>query len=375
MGSNPPSFVEFNNVELVIVGIKSLLEVTAAQSSDTSSFEEVMRDVNWINDMNDEMHTLYENDTLCLADLPASREPIGTRLVAKDYSKKEGVSYEETFSHVVKMGTLNEDVYMLPPPGFFKSSENNVCKLKKSLYGFKRVPRQWNHKMSESLSKAGFVQPMMTPVPKNIVFTHKDYEDDKYLIAANFVMHEKTKNFDIDVHLVREKVSFGLIRTIKLKDTIMVAMPKLVGEGFYMCTIRVEYEWKPPRCLSCKVGLKVGFKLVKQVYRHVFNKNGANLSGNKKQAKVSRQEVSNSNQFDALLSVENDDDLEQQILDGKLMFVDDDGKPLYKADSTGIADSDSEVEKVYNKTAGFMASTGLKRGSKSGYGTNSLLEQ
>ncbi|GKC12037.1 hypothetical protein Tco_1008819, partial [Tanacetum coccineum] len=33
----------------------------------------------------------------------------------------------------------------------------------------------------------------------------------------------------------------------ELKDTIVVAMPKLVGEGFNMCTIHVEYEWKPPR--------------------------------------------------------------------------------------------------------------------------------
>ncbi|GJW21024.1 putative RNA-directed DNA polymerase [Tanacetum coccineum] len=40
---------------------------------------------------------------------------------------------------------------------------------------------------------------------------------------------------------------------MKLKDTIVLAMPKLVGEGFYMCTIRVEYEWKPLKCLSCKV--------------------------------------------------------------------------------------------------------------------------
>ncbi|GJU39104.1 hypothetical protein Tco_1192061, partial [Tanacetum coccineum] len=30
---------------------------------------------------------------------------------------------------------------------------------------------------------------------------------------------------------------------MELKDTIMVAMPKLVGEGFYTCTVRVEYEW------------------------------------------------------------------------------------------------------------------------------------
>ncbi|GJW33240.1 hypothetical protein Tco_0053272 [Tanacetum coccineum] len=39
----------------------------------------------------------------------------------------------------------------------------------------------------------------------------------------------------------------------ELKDTIMEAMPKLAGEGFSLCTRRVAYEWKPPRCLSCKV--------------------------------------------------------------------------------------------------------------------------
>ncbi|GJT58841.1 hypothetical protein Tco_1002374 [Tanacetum coccineum] len=32
----------------------------------------------------------------------------------------------------------------------------------------------------------------------------------------------------------------------ELKDTIMVAMPKLTGEEFYTCNDRVEYEWKPP---------------------------------------------------------------------------------------------------------------------------------
>ncbi|GKC99433.1 ribonuclease H-like domain-containing protein [Tanacetum coccineum] len=55
-------------------------------------------------------------------------------------------------------GSLSEDVYMLPPPGFFDKNDKRVCKLKKSLYGLKQAPRQWNHKLYETLVEAGFEQ-------------------------------------------------------------------------------------------------------------------------------------------------------------------------------------------------------------------------
>nr|GEY40454.1 ribonuclease H-like domain-containing protein [Tanacetum cinerariifolium] len=42
-------------------------------------------------------------------------------------------------------------------------------------------------------------------------------------IAANLVMHSKTKHFDIDVHLVREKVASGLIKTEKVDSKSQVA--------------------------------------------------------------------------------------------------------------------------------------------------------
>nr|GEV03739.1 hypothetical protein [Tanacetum cinerariifolium] len=43
------------------------------------------------------------------------------------------------------------------------------------------------------------------------------------------------------------------LRAIMKLYNIVVVMPNLIGEGFYMCTIRVEYEWKPHMCSSCKV--------------------------------------------------------------------------------------------------------------------------
>ncbi|GJZ91320.1 hypothetical protein Tco_0663247 [Tanacetum coccineum] len=66
------------------------------------------------------------------------------------------------------------------------------------------------------------------------------------------------------------------------------------------------------------------------------------------------------------------DKIERQICEGKLMFVDDDGNSLVP---TGIVDSDSEVEVLFDETTNLRLSTSGKDGSDKGYGTNSLLEQ
>ncbi|GKA18128.1 hypothetical protein Tco_0697965 [Tanacetum coccineum] len=73
--------------------------------------------------------------------------------------------------------------------------------------------------------------------------------------------------------------------------------------------------------------------------------------------------------------VERIDKIERKIIDGKLTPLDDDGKPLPNVVSSVNEDSDNEVENVVDEHAVFMASTGLKSGNDSGYGTNSLLEQ
>nr|GEW97361.1 ATPase, F1/V1/A1 complex, alpha/beta subunit, zinc knuckle CX2CX4HX4C [Tanacetum cinerariifolium] len=200
-------------------------------------------------------------------------------------------------------------------------------------------------------------------------------------------------------------------------DNIVVAMPKITREGHYTCNVRVEYEWKHPMCSSCKV------------FGHVHEECTKNTgAGKKKTVKKPSQtprgvpncmeptiEVSNSNPFDVLNSVDNDgsfdtnggtnnlvnneaissgssfmyidndgecasntsigvkiDKIERQIGEGKIRLLDNDGNPLVP---TGIVKSDSEVELVFDDDADLRIPTNGNDGNDKGYGTNSLLEQ
>nr|GEZ73383.1 hypothetical protein [Tanacetum cinerariifolium] len=139
------------------------------------------------------------------------------------------------------------------------------------------------------------------------------------------------------------RVMIDLRANVDLEDTIVVAMPKTIGEGYYTCTIRVEYEWKPPRCSCC-------FKPHKE-FRHAPKMPTASSTGNKKKG------------------VEPTNEFEDVLIDGQAILVDENGNPLKKVKYSGDYDREYEVASVDNDMAHSIAS------EKVCFGTQSLLEQ
>lgn len=158
----------------------------------------------WIQAMNSEMKSLKEMKTWILVPLPKGRKPVSckwvyktktnadgsldkfkARLVARGYTQRKGIDYEETFSPVAKMatirsvlsiaanegltltqfdvstaflnGSLSEEIFMKQPEGYNDGS-NNVCKLMRSLYGLKQAPRCWNKCIVDYLTSINFKQ-------------------------------------------------------------------------------------------------------------------------------------------------------------------------------------------------------------------------
>ncbi|CAL1362597.1 unnamed protein product [Linum trigynum] len=108
-----------------------------------------------------------------------------TRLVAKGFYQRPGLDFTDTFNPVVKpvtvrtvftlalsqswpiaqfdvnnaflQGPLEEEVYMVQPPGFVDPSRpQHVCRLRRAIYGLRQAPRAWYTALSAFLVDFGF---------------------------------------------------------------------------------------------------------------------------------------------------------------------------------------------------------------------------
>ncbi|KAI7159413.1 hypothetical protein KC324_g13609 [Hortaea werneckii] len=117
-------------------------------------------------------------------------EKFKARLVARGFSQKYGIDFEDTFAPTVRHDTLRlfmavvckedlechqidvnnaftestlvEDIFMKPPPGV-STPPGMVLQLQKSLYGLKQAARDWNQLCGSQLREMGFVSAESDP--------------------------------------------------------------------------------------------------------------------------------------------------------------------------------------------------------------------
>jgi hypothetical protein len=152
-------------------------------------FEEAIQKKEWADAMTEEYRSIIKNDIWELVLRPKSKDVVSSkwlfkikhsvdgsiekykaRFVARGFSQKEGIDYEETFAPIARYtsirtiialaakmkwklhqmdiktsflnGVIEEEVYIEQPQGFeVEDRKTHVCKLKKALYGLKQAPR------------------------------------------------------------------------------------------------------------------------------------------------------------------------------------------------------------------------------------------
>ncbi|KAJ4711012.1 Retrovirus-related Pol polyprotein from transposon TNT 1-94 [Melia azedarach] len=203
----PPKRYGFE--DMVAYALQVAKEVDT-NSNEPSTYKEAVtytESTQWLAAMGDEMESLHKNQTWELTKRLRDRKIVTckwvykkkegetsvegikykARVVARGFTQREGVDYNEIFSPVVRHtsirvllaivahqdleleqldmktaflhGELEEEIYMTQPDGFQVSGkEDYVCKLKKSLYGLKQSPRQWYKRFDSYMIEIGYTR-------------------------------------------------------------------------------------------------------------------------------------------------------------------------------------------------------------------------
>ncbi|KAL0289143.1 UNVERIFIED_CONTAM: Retrovirus-related Pol polyprotein from transposon TNT 1-94 [Sesamum radiatum] len=183
------------------------LGLTSQLDNDPKTYGEAMSDIDsdkWLEAMKSEMDSM------------------GTRLVAKGYTQRPGVDFEETYSPVAMAksirillaiaawydyeiwqmdvktafvnGFVEEEIFMDQPEGFTAvGEEQKVCHLQRSIYGLKQTSRNWNTHFDEVVRGYDFIKNDYDPsvykkISRSLVAYLVLYVDDILLIGNDIKM-------------------------------------------------------------------------------------------------------------------------------------------------------------------------------------------
>ncbi|KAJ4721050.1 Retrovirus-related Pol polyprotein from transposon TNT 1-94 [Melia azedarach] len=203
----PPKRYGFEDMVAYALQVAEEVDTDSNEPSTYKKAVTCTESTQWLAAMGDEMESLHKNQTWELTKRPRDKKIITckwvykkkegetsvegikykARVVARGFTQREGVDYNEIFSPVVRHtsirvllaivahqdleleqldvktaflhGELEEEIYMTQPDGFqVPGKEDYVCKLKKSLYGLKQSPRQWYKRFDSYMIEIGYTR-------------------------------------------------------------------------------------------------------------------------------------------------------------------------------------------------------------------------
>nr|GEW55436.1 retrovirus-related Pol polyprotein from transposon TNT 1-94 [Tanacetum cinerariifolium] len=120
-------------------------------STNPKTYKIAAKDSKWVAVMQSELDALHKNDTWSFVPRHNNRNVVGSKWLYQTKIFSDDVN--NSFLH----GNLNECMHMEQPPGFIGPKfPDHVCKLNKALYGLKKAPRAWFHRLSTFLTDNGF---------------------------------------------------------------------------------------------------------------------------------------------------------------------------------------------------------------------------
>jgi hypothetical protein len=222
--------------------------------SEPSTFEEATKHKVWKDAMIEEYESILKNDVWEVVPRPQGKsvvtskwlykikhaadgsvEKFKARFVARGFSQKEGIDYDEIFAPVARYtsiriiislasvfdwklhqmdvktaflnGEVEQEVYIEQPEGFvIHGKESHVCKLKKALYGLKQAPRAWYGRIDSFLQSLGFSKSIADPnlyikIVKNHPVILVLYVDDLFLTGEEHLIAQTKRELSTEFEM------------------------------------------------------------------------------------------------------------------------------------------------------------------------------
>lgn len=224
--------------------------VSSGQDNDCGelSLQEVLNgpeSLQWKRAMDDELQSFEDNSAWDIVDVPDNGTIVQckwvfkkkvdsdqnicyrARLVAKGYSQRPGIDFDETFSPVLRHSTLrllfalavklnldvdhldvktaflngflDENVFMKIPAGLkCVDKGNKVLKLKRAIYGLKQSSRAWYRRVDDYLQSLNFKKSQLEPclftkIKDNMKIVIALYVDDFFVFSNSIQETDKLK--------------------------------------------------------------------------------------------------------------------------------------------------------------------------------------